>query len=146
MIKSKPKRVTIFSLSLFLILAYGTGIWSWFRIPSSPAIWYVLPFVCLSIAIAVSVKLLLGYRVLVINGNHWQVNRLVGRDIEFNGNQIEWWREIEIKTTGDMYKQLHIHAGNGKNVKVSLQEHSEYQKVLKWLKTKYLKQQISEPN
>jgi hypothetical protein len=146
MIQSKPKTTTIFSLSLFLLIAYGVGIWSWFSIPGDPGWWISLPIVCLAVALLVTVKILLGYRVLSVNGDRWQVSKLISRDLRFTGKDIEWWREIAIKTAGGQYKQLHIHAGKGVDVKVSLQEHTEYQKILKILKTKHRHKELKDTN
>ncbi|GJM28893.1 MAG: hypothetical protein DHS20C17_15280 [Cyclobacteriaceae bacterium] len=146
MIRSKPKEVTLFSLSLFLVLAYGASIWTWMRIPSSPVTWYILPLICFTIAVVVSIKVLLSYRVLVVDNDHWQVTRLVGSKIKFSGKEIEWWKEIEIKTMGGLYKQLQVFAGKGKNVKISLQEHTEYQGVLKSLRKRHSRKQIEEKN
>lgn len=145
MIRSKPKRSTLFSLSLFLVLTYGAGIWAWIRIPDSPAIWFLLPVLCFVVALAVSVKVLTGYRVVQISGDNWLVKRLLSRNRQFSSKDIEWWKEIEINTAGGMYKQLHVHAGKGNDAKVSLQEHTEYQNVLNRLRTKHRKQQVKEP-
>ncbi len=145
MITSKPKRVTLFSLSLFLVLAYGAGTWSWIRLPSTPMIWLLVPLICYGSALIVTFKLLISYRVLVIKGDKWQVNRLIGSNVKFSGNEILWWNETIINTAGSAYKQLHIHAGEGKNVKVSLQEHTDYEKVLKGLKSNHHKKQIKQP-
>jgi len=144
MIISKPKGLTLFSLCFFLTLCYGAAIWSWFKIPSSPTIWYLIPVGCLSVAMLVTIKIIISYRVLRINGSHWEVQRLIGGNIIFEGDEIKWWKETAINTAGADYKQLHIHAGPGKNVKVSLQEHTDYQKVLKGLKARYGKKQIKE--
>ena len=128
---------SVFSLLLFLIIVYGIGIWSWFRIPATPAIWRLIPIVCITVALLVSVKVLMGYRVIEINGDRWQVKRLISRNIVFSGKDIKWWKEIKIKTAGGFYKQLHVHAGKGNDAKVSLQEHTEYQRVLDRLRTKH---------
>ena len=146
MIQSKPKTTTVLSLSLFLLIAYGAGIWGWFNIPRDSGWWMALPIVCLGVALPVTVKILLGYRVVTVNGDRWQVSRLMSRDLSFTGKDIEWWREIAIKTAGGQYKQLHIHAGKGANAKVSLQEHTEYQKILKILKSKYRHKELKDVN
>jgi hypothetical protein len=146
MIQSRPKGTTLFSLILFLIIAYGIGIWAWFSAPRSPSIWLALPIICLVVALLISIKVLLGYRVITIKGDQWRVARLISRDLRFTGKDIEWWREIEIKTAGGTYKQLHVHAGKGVNAKVSLQEHTAYQQVLNRLKTKHRQKQVKDIN
>lgn len=144
MIRSRPKKSTLFSLVLFLILAYSAGFWTALTIPSYPLYWYLIPVFCLSTALAVSIKVLTGYRVLVINRNRWKVKRLLRSDTIFNTKDIEWWQETEIKTAGGLYKQLHIQAKGGRNVKISLQEHTEYQKIYKEMKTNCPRKKIKE--
>ncbi len=144
MIQSRPKGTTLFSLILFLIIAYGVGFWAWFSIPPSPAIWLALPVFCLATALVITLKVLLGYRVISINGDQWQVVRLLRQDQKFRGKEIEWWREIEIKTAGGQYKQLQVHAGKGVDAKVSLQEHTGYEGILKRLKTKHRHKELKD--
>ncbi len=144
MIQSKPKNSTLFSLSLFLILAYGVGIGTALTVPSSPAYWYLIPLLFLVTAVAITLKVLWGYQTIQIKGEQWKVKNLIGPDNAFNSKEIEWWKETEIKTAGGPYKELHIHAKGNVNLKVSLQEHTEYKKIIKKVKSKYPKKQINE--
>lgn len=144
MIRSKPKGTTIFSLSLFLIIDCAIGIWAWTTMPPSPTVWIIIPIACLVVALIVFLKMLLGYRIITVNGNRWQVKRLINRNISFSDEDIKWWKEIVIRTAGGLYKQLHVHAGKGNDAKISLQEHTEYQEVLKKLKTKHRLKEIKE--
>lgn len=144
MIRSKPKNSTLFSLSLFLIIAYGVGIWTALTVPSSPAYWYLIPILFLGTALVVTLKVLWGYQTIQIKGEQWKVKNLIGPDNAFNSKDIEWWKETEIKTAGGPYKELHIYAKGKVNLKVSLQEHTGYQKIIKKVKSKYPKKQINE--
>lgn len=142
MILSKPKRSTLFSLSIFLILAYGIGIWTALALPSSPAYWKLIPILCLVTAVAVNLKVLWGYHTIQVKGEQWKVKNLIRADKSFTSSEIEWWKETEIKTAGGPFRELHIHTKNGVDLKISLQEHTEYQKIIKQVRRKYPKKQI----
>ncbi len=144
MIRSKPKKSTLFSLSLFLILAYGVGIWTALTVPSSPFYWYLIPIMCFITAVIITLKVLWGFQTIQIQGDHWKVKHLVRSDSTFTSQDIEWWKETEIKTAGGPYRELHIHVKSGINLKVSLQEHTEYQKIIKRVRSKYPKKRIKE--
>lgn len=146
MIISKPNKSAIFSLSIFLIIAYVGGIWSALVVPSSPAFWYLIPILCLSTAVVVTIKVVYSYRTLIINGEHWKVRRLFRKEFGFHTKDISWWKVTEIKTGGGNYRELHIQTAQGKSVKVSLQEHTEYQKIYKKVRTKCPKKQVQSPN
>ncbi len=137
MIRSRPKNTTLFSLSLFLIIAYGLGIWAWISLPHPAGMRILLPVIILLVALLVTIKVVSGYRTLEIDGDRWRVKRLINRSIKFTGRDIEWWKEIKISTAGSTYKQLQVYAGKGSTAKVSMQEHTGYEKVLKRLKTKH---------
>ncbi len=144
MIQSKPKKSTLLSLSLFLILAYGVGIWTALTLPSSPAYWYLIPIFCLITAVVITLKVLWGFQTILIQGDQWKVKNLIRADSAFTGQDIEWWKETEIKTAGGPFRELHIHTKGGVNLKVSLQEHTEYPKIIKMVRSKYPKKQIKE--
>lgn len=144
MIRSKPKKSTLFSLSLFLILAYGVGIWTALTVPSSPFYWRLIPILCFITAVMITLKVLLRFQTILIQGDQWKVKNLVKADSVFTSQDIEWWKETEIKTAGGPYRELHIHAKGGINLKVSLQEHTEYLNIIKRVRSKYPKKQIKE--
>ena len=145
MIISKPKNTTLFSLFLFLLLCYGAGILSIFFIPKAPAFWYLIPIFCISTALVVSTKVLIGYRTLKIKGEHWSVKKLLGHNFEFDTRDIVWWKVTEIKTAGGLYKELLVHCTAGE-VKVSLQEHTDYLKIHKKVLQKCPRKEIMESN
>ena len=98
MILSKPKKSTLFSLVAFLLFAYGIGIWSAINVPSSPVYWYLIPIISIVTALVVTIKVILGYQMIRIEGNNWVVTNLFGRNSHFKSNDIEWWEETEIKS------------------------------------------------
>ena len=136
MILSKPKKSTLFSLAVFLLLTYGIGVWSAINVPSSPVYWYLIPIICIVTALVVSIKVILGYQMIRIEGNNWVLTNLFGRKNQFNSNDIEWWEETEIKTGWSTFRELHIHSQRT-DVKISFQEHSNYTSIMNFLKKKF---------
>ena len=141
---SRPKKSTLFSLALFLIITYGGGLWSALVVPSTPAFWYLIPILCLSTGLVITIKVLIGYRTLSIKGDRWMVKKLVGKDFQFKTREIVWWKIIEIKTGGGQYRELQIASPSGV-VKTSFQEHTEYQTIFKLVRSKCPRKQVKEP-
>ena len=140
MILSKPKKSTLFSLAVFLLLTYGIGVWSAMNVPSSPVYWYLIPIICIVTALVVSIKVILGYQMIRIEGNNWVATNLYGRKNQFKSSDIEWWEETEIKTGRSTFRELHIHSQKT-DVKISFQEHSNYTNIINFLKKKFPKKQ-----
>ena len=143
MIVSKPKPSTLISISLFLVIAYGAGIWTLMVIPDTPIIWYTIPFFCFTTAVVITIKVLLGYRRLFVDKEKWKIKRLIGKNFIFDTRDIVKWKVTEIKTGSGLFRELQIYTPSG-NVKVSLQEHTEYQKIYKKVHNKCPKKQIVE--
>ena len=143
MIVSKPKASTLLSISLFLFIAYGVGIWSIWLIPDTSFWWYLIPVIFVLIAIAITLKVVVGYRRLVLDRESWKVKKLIGKDFEFTTKDIIQWKVTEIKTGGGLFKELQIDTAKGV-VKVSLQEHTEYIKIYHKVKTRCPKKQANE--
>ena len=143
MIISKPKQSTLVSISIFLTIAYVAGIWSSKVIPDTTIFWYLIPIFCFTVALAITIKVLLSYRRLVVNNDKWKVTRLIGKNFEFDTRDIDQWQVTEIKTGSGLFRELQIYTSIGK-VKVSLQEHTEYQRIYKKVHNKCPKKQIKE--
>ena len=82
-------------------------------VPTTPVYWYLIPIICMATAVVVTVKVMISYRVLVINGERWKVNR-IGSTFSFNTKDISWWKLTTIKTGGGIYEELQIQASTGK--------------------------------
>lgn len=140
MIISRPKVSTLVSLGIFLIIAYGLGAWSIWSLPmneSPPFYRYVLSAVILIVALAVTIKVLWGYRTLKLDKDRWKISYLMKPgEKTFKSGEIRWWEITDIKTKGGSYQQLHINTEIGEGVKLSPQEHTEYQRIIKYLKKK----------
>ena len=140
MILSKPKKSTLFSLIVFLLFTYGIGVWSAINVPSSPVYWYLIPIICIVIALVVTIKVISGYQMIRIEGNNWVLKNLFRRKNQFKSNDIEWWEETEIKTGRSTFKELHIHSQRA-DVKINFQEHSNYTNIMDFLKKRMPRKQ-----
>lgn len=146
MIVSKPKASTIFSLSAFLVIAYGLAIWSIVTLPESeevPLYRYLISIGISLVAVLVTIKVFWGYQTIRLNRDRWRITYLLrpGKK-DFKTNEIAWWKVTTINTKGGIYEELHIHTERGKNVKLSPQEHTSYQQILNVLQKKCSKKRV----
>ena len=145
MIVSKPKFSTLFSLGVFLILAYGLAIWSIIGWPANAA-WYryLIAVILWIIAILVTVKVLGGYRTVKLRKDTWQISYLLFRKSRtLKTSDIDWWRLNEVDTKGGNYKELHLF-GLGIHIKVSPQEHTSFPQILSYVQKKCAKKRITD--
>jgi len=142
---SKPKFSTLFSLGVFLLLAFALAVWSVVNWPAD-AVWYrylISVFLWL-VALLVSWKVLGGYRTIKLNKEKWRIDYLLFRKSRtFKTAEIEWWRLSEIDTKGGKYQELHLFA-IGTHIKVSPQEHTSFPQILSHLQRKCPKKRIKE--
>ncbi len=145
MIVSKPKFSTIFSLSAFLLIAYGLGLWSYLTLPSSGDVstWrYILTGTIFAIALLVTIKILWSYQVLRLEREHWKITRLLRSNTAFKTSDIAWWKITVIDTKGGKYQELQVQSTLGTTVKISPQEHTEYPRVLSHVQKKCPKKKV----
>lgn len=141
MIISKPKLSTLFSLGVFLILAYGLAAYFFVQVVQAPtsSSWMVIGLgVTAGIAVAVSVKTIMGYKQLFVSKNRLEVRyafNLLSRKYYFK--ELAFWKETNIKTFSGQFKELSIHFSNGKSVKLTWQENSNYEKVSAFMQRNY---------
>ena len=148
MIVSRPKFSTLFSLGIFLIIAYGLAIWSiasWPQTGDIPLYRYLLTGGVSLVALIVTLRVLGSYKTVRLNGDKWQVSYLLrpGR-LRFKTSQISWWKVTTIKTRGGVYQELHLHNDAGRNVKLSPQEHTSYNRILNHLQKHCAKKRLKE--
>lgn len=145
MIVSKPKFSTMMSLSAFLFIAYGLGIWSLVSMPADhvPGWRYWLSGGIFLIALLVTIKVFGGYRTLKLKGDRWQVSLLLRPGIrKFKTAEIDWWKVTTVNTKGGRYEELEIRSSSGVKVKVSPQEHTGYSQVISHLQKKCAKKRL----
>lgn len=133
MIISKPKVSTLFSLSIFLILAYGLSVYLLLRVlgSSNPSFWITIGMgVSVGVALAVTFKVITGYKELHVSKNRidvYAIFSLFKRRYYFK--ELLSWEETVIKTATGYFKELTLKFKAGRKVKLTLQENSNYEKV-----------------
>ena len=148
MIVSKPKRGTIFSLGIVTIVVIGGLFYAVnkFQGLESPETWrYIIIAVLLVTASLLLHKLLFNYKVLKIGENKLHVYypfRFFKTVQELK--DLGAWQETIINTNKTEFRQLKIVFLTKGYVKISNQENSEYDKVIKYLKKKAPKKQVKQ--
>ena len=142
MIVSKPKIGTLFSVGIFILMAFGLFIYGMFRIQSATdrSWWYVLIYTSGPIGLIVLIKILFSLKTLKIGKEKFEVKfpfKFV--KYTFGGKDIDHWFHTSIKTYGGLYEELTIKLTSGKQLALSKQENTEYDKTLMYLKKKFKK-------
>ena len=146
MIVAKPKRNTLFSLGLFIALAVGMAVYITLLILKSdnPA-WYqyVLTTLLYPIGIGLALKVIVGYKSVTIGKNKIEINYPVQfRKLQYDLKDITSWKETSVKTATGTYKEVAIQFNNKKTLNLSYQEHTDYSKVVQYLKKKCSRAQV----
>ncbi len=147
MIISKPKRNTIFSLTVFTVICGFGSLYFLRQILSDPeGTWryIVLGILVLTTTILLS-KLLFGYKVIKISHDkvHIYYPFRFFKTVQDIGN-LGAWQETIITTNKTEFKQLKLVFLNKGYVKLSNQENSDYDKVYKYIKRKAPKKEVQE--
>lgn len=147
MVNSKPKVSTLFSVGIFLVIAYGVFIYSLINylnseIPSTMTL--ILIIATGPIAIVITLKTLLGVKFIEINKEKFSVNYPFRfKKIKFSGKEIVSWKIDQIKTLGGLYEELIWKLKSGKQYSMSKQEHTEFDKARSYMAKKFKKLQES---
>lgn len=147
MIVSKPKRTTIFSLTVFtLVCGFGSLYFLRQVLSESEGTWryIVLGILVLTTSILLS-KLLFGYKVIKIS--HDQVHIYFPFRFFKTTQSIKdlgAWQESIVTTNKTEFKQLKLVFLNKGYVKLSNQENSDYDKVYKYIKRKAPKKEVKD--
>ncbi len=149
MIVSKPKLSALFSLLIFLLLAYGLSIYLWISVVQSqhPPGWQtILLGVAAGVALAVTYKVVAGYKKIRVSKNRIDVHyafNLVSRRYYFK--ELTFWQETAVKTATGLFKELTLRFDKKKTVKLTLQEQDNYEKVKASLQRNFSKKQQKQP-
>lgn len=150
MIISKPKSSTLFSLGMFLLFTYAALYYSIAALLSSvdkPWYLYLLATALGVVALAVTVKVLLGYKVIRIGQGMFSASYpLSFRKKVFPVQALQSWEEIVIKTKSGVYKELRLNFTGKSKVAISNHENSNYEEVLKYMLKKHSRQRITQVN
>jgi hypothetical protein len=135
MITSKPKPTLQFVLFALLAVVYGiTFLLMGYVINRAPSLWLYLGVVLfVIISILFTIKVLMGYKTLVIDKEKMIIKYLF-RTYHFDSKALVSWEEIEIKTfNNQIFRQVDLIFGKSK-VSFSEQEHTDYEKLIQFLK------------
>ncbi len=135
MIVCKPKPAIQFVLFALLAVAYGISfLLIGYVAQGKQSIWlFGGLLISLVITILFTIRVLIGQKILLVDKGKITIKYLF-RTYSFDSQSITAWEEIEIKTfNNQVFKQIDLILGNQK-VSVSQQEHTDYDKLLQFLK------------
>ncbi|WP_422008537.1 hypothetical protein [Roseivirga pacifica] len=147
MILSRPKRKTIFSLSVSTIVCGLGSIYFMRQVLAEPqGTWrYIVLGVLLLCTSILIYKLLFNYKVLKIS--HDQINIYYPFRL-FRSTQpisnLGAWQETIINTNKTVFKELKLVFVDKGYVKISNHENSDYDKVYKYIKKKAPKKEVKD--
>ncbi|MBU2912537.1 hypothetical protein [Reichenbachiella agariperforans] len=142
MIISKPKVTTLFSISIFLVLAFGALIYGLLNITESDSKtgWYILIYTSGPIGVVVLLKVLTGLKYMRIGKEKFDLKMPFRFSrLRFDAKDIEKWSHSSIKTYGGQYEEVTWRLKSGKEFGLSKQENTDFDKVLRYMKKKLKK-------
>jgi len=146
MIVAKPKFNTFFALGVFLLLVYSVLVYMLYDIftSESVSVWlYALLLGVAGIAMSVSVKFVSSYKVIGLEKNRAHMSLLFGLvKKRYYFKDLEAWSEESIKTSNGIFKQLSVNFINKSSIKISNQEHDNYNKVIGFFRKNHGKKEI----
>jgi len=141
MIQSRPKVSTLFSIGVFLIIAYAVFIYAFLNISQNDSYntWsLILTYTSGPIAIAITLKTFWGIKLIEISKEKFTIKYPFRFSVKkFTGKEIESWELDKIKTYGGAYEELIWYTKSGKKYSISKQEHTEYDKALNYMNKKF---------
>lgn len=144
MIIAKPKIGTLFSLGLFVILSLGLASFTAYHMFNATTIaWYqyLIVIILFPLGLGLAVKVVLGYKIIEIGKERIEVRFPVKFKKESHKlKDIERWKETTVKTATGTYKEVDIRFSDKKQLTLSYQEHTDYPKVVKYLKKRCARQ------
>jgi hypothetical protein len=98
--------------------------------------------VAAGVALAVTYKTVTGYKTVYISKNRIDVSyafNLIKK--RYYLKELSSWQETVIKTASGVFKELSLHFAHKKALKLSTQEHDNYEKIKAFLQRNYQRQQ-----
>jgi len=140
MIVSKPKVSTLLSLGFFLTLAYALGgINLRIILTSTSPSWYhyLISAFLLPLATIITFKQLWGFKIIRIQKEKLNISypfrfKKVNRKLR----EVKKWGETTVGTKSGTFRELTVLFETGNNLKMTLQENSNYEEVVNYLKIK----------
>ena len=142
MILSKPKIRTLFSVGLFVLSAFslfGYGVFQ-AQQTNERIWWFLLIYTSGPIGFVVLIKILTGIQYLKVGKEKFEFfSPFKFKKTTFTGKQLEQWTSEKIKTYGGMYEEIIWKFTDGKEFKISKQENTEFDQVVKYMTKKFKK-------
>ena len=136
----------MFSLSIFTLLALGGVILSSLIITKSesPAWYQYMAILVLSpFIIGLGRKLTWHYKVVSIGKDRITIDFPVRqKEIKKSVNEIKAWKENTVKTPSGKFREVSILFDDNKKLKLSYQENTNYEQVMKYLLQKCKKKMV----
>jgi hypothetical protein len=145
MIVVKPKPGTIFSIMMFSLPLLALAIYGFYILKTDQPLWYhylyMLGFGPISLGLIF--RQIFGYRTITLGKDKLIISYLLKRGkIIHSLKQLKQWNETAIKTPSGNYKQVELIFETNYKVALSMQEHTEYHQVVKFLKKKHSKKMM----
>lgn len=146
MIISKPKPSTIFSIMMFALPLMAVAVYGFYVLKTGQTSWYHYLFMIGfgPISLGLIFRQILGYKTISIGKDRLTISFLLKRkEVIYSLKQLQQWSETSIKTPSGNYRQLELVFDGKQKVGMSMQEHTEYHQVVKYLKKKHSRKMIS---
>lgn len=143
MIVSKPKVSSLFSLGVFLLISYGTVIFSAVQILTLPypAFYYYLLLVIIgAISLYVTYKVVTNFKYITVGKEKMEIYfPLIRKRYLISLTSLTSWKETVIKSAAGTYKELEFRFQNNHVIKMTIQENSNYDKIFQYFQKKHSK-------
>ena len=140
MIISKPKPSTIFSILMFALPLMAVAVYGFYILKTGTTSWYHYLFMIGfgPIALGLILRQIFGYKTISIGKDRLTISFLLKRKkVIYSLKLLQQWSETSIKTPSGNYKQLELVFDGKQKIGMSMQEHTEYHQVVKYLKKKH---------
>ena len=139
-IVAKPKIGTLFSLGVFILASLGVAtITGYHMLHASEIAWYqyVIVLILFPLGFGLAAKVIFGYKVVEIGKE--KIDIIFPTRFKKQGyrlKDIDSWKETQVKAATGTYKEVEITFTDKKQIYLSYQEHTDYFKVIQYLKKK----------
>lgn len=146
MIVCKPKVGTLISLGIFVAICLSVSGYTFQYIQSNQNnAWYLWLIIVLlaPLSLGLLTKTILGYKIVQLGKGKVNLSyptRFFKKS--YSVKQVTGWKEESVKTSTGNFQELKIQFDDKRKLSLSLQEHTGYKDVVRYLKSKCKKLQI----
>lgn len=140
MTTSQPKFASLFAVIFFMLIVLAVDVWIVMGLINNPQSYFIAKLILAPllfvIAIMVGVKSYFSAIAISLGSNKISYKYPLGSKREYALKAISNWTEDIVKRSGTEYRQLSIRLTNGKKLKISNHENTNYGQVISYLKKK----------